>query len=64
MYLLITIIIDITESITKCCPACFNRITRLISSIHNDNELMNSSSKDIIETPRWTEEEINLAKQG
>ena len=60
----IQIFTDLSSNITKCCPACFNRITRLLANMQSDIDMITAMSKELAESPRWTEEEMSLAKRG
>ncbi|KAL5016148.1 hypothetical protein ScPMuIL_005737 [Solemya velum] len=57
-----------TEEITKCCSACFNRIARKLGTNPQTNEplvpLVPENNDDIVESSRWAEEEMDIAKRG
>ncbi|KAK7506028.1 hypothetical protein BaRGS_00002750, partial [Batillaria attramentaria] len=66
--------LQLTEEMTKCCSACFNRIARRLGTNPQTNEPLvplvpentdaSLSNTDVVETSRWTEEEMEVAKQG
>ncbi|XP_062612338.1 nuclear receptor corepressor 2-like isoform X1 [Saccostrea cucullata] len=62
--------LQLTDDITKCCSACFNRIARKLgtSTVPGDqNSQMapeTTEATESVETSRWTEEEMEIAKQG
>ncbi|XP_074640514.1 uncharacterized protein LOC141898487 [Tubulanus polymorphus] len=61
--------LQITEEITKCCSACFNRIARRLGTNPQTNDplvplLPESADAETSETSRWTEEEMQHAKEG
>ncbi|XP_025090723.1 nuclear receptor corepressor 1-like isoform X5 [Pomacea canaliculata] len=66
--------LQLTEEMTKCCSACFNRIARRLGTNPQTNEPLvplvpestdaSLSTTDVVETSRWTEEEMEVAKQG
>ncbi|XP_050409847.2 nuclear receptor corepressor 1 isoform X2 [Patella vulgata] len=60
--------LQLTEEINKCCSACFNRIARKMGNNPQTNEplvqTVPENTDEIVETSRWTEEEMDIAKQG
>ena len=59
---------ELNETITNCCSACFNRIARQLGNNPQTNEplvpLVPEHNEEVVETSRWTEEEMEIAKQG
>ncbi|XP_064619549.1 protein PRRC2A-like isoform X2 [Lineus longissimus] len=61
--------LQIGEDISKCCSACFNRIARKLGTNPQTNEPLvalvpENGDGDSSETSRWTEEEMDIAKDG
>ncbi|XP_041350209.1 uncharacterized protein LOC121369305 isoform X2 [Gigantopelta aegis] len=60
--------LQLTEDVNRCCSACFNRIARKLGNHPQTNEplvaLVPENTDEVVETSRWTEEEMDIAKQG
>uniref|UniRef100_T1JNY7 Uncharacterized protein n=1 Tax=Strigamia maritima TaxID=126957 RepID=T1JNY7_STRMM len=56
--------LQIPQDVKKCCSACFNRIARRLGTNPSTNEPFVPLIPEGVETSRWTEEEMDVAKQG
>lgn len=62
--------LQLTDDITKCCSACFNRIARRLGTGSGAGDQVapmapeTTDTTESVETSRWTEEEMEIAKQG
>ncbi|XP_077995441.1 uncharacterized protein LOC144448936 isoform X2 [Glandiceps talaboti] len=56
--------LGLTEDITKCCAACFNRIARRLGSEVEAPVSGSETTEHVVESSRWTEDEMERAKQG
>ncbi|XP_078336139.1 uncharacterized protein LOC111132990 isoform X2 [Crassostrea virginica] len=62
--------LQLTDDITKCCSACFNRIARRLGTGTGPGDQVTqmapetTDTTESVETSRWTEEEMEVAKQG
>ncbi|XP_070571465.1 nuclear receptor corepressor 1-like isoform X2 [Ptychodera flava] len=55
--------LGLTEDINKCCAACFNRIARRLGS-ETEPLSAHEAAEHVVESSRWTEDEMERAKQG
>ncbi|XP_056017947.1 serine/arginine repetitive matrix protein 2-like isoform X6 [Ostrea edulis] len=62
--------LQLTDDITKCCSACFNRIARKLGTSTGPGDQVTqmtpetTDTTESVETSRWTEDEMEVAKQG
>ncbi|XP_078682123.1 uncharacterized protein LOC144916696 isoform X2 [Branchiostoma floridae x Branchiostoma belcheri] len=57
----------LTEEISKCCATCFNRIARRLGGepgTGDEDTKEAPSASEQVETSRWTEDEMEVAKRG
>lgn len=54
-------VLGITSEITKCCPACFNRITRRLSTENGPETDASSSSSKLVENHEGGEMELFIS---
>ncbi|XP_078598397.1 uncharacterized protein LOC144874293 isoform X4 [Branchiostoma floridae x Branchiostoma japonicum] len=57
----------LTEEINKCCATCFNRIARRLGGepgTGDEDAKEAPSASEQVETSRWTEDEMEVAKRG
>jgi nuclear receptor co-repressor 1 len=66
----LNLFLEIDSSITKCCSACFNRISRRIGIAKDGNSMASEEPQELSpqsqssQMLRWTEEETEALKRG